>query len=204
MKSILQEFMIEIITGGIGIILLTFKDFLKKNLSKFYMYIIQSRFTPKRLKAGEEKAMKLGVTTGIISAKEKAYASNIYLFSIRKNGRDTLLQHLKADDVSELDSLDTEGFEKIFEALKNDKFLVIENTDQPKTEDWRVFCDVLQSVGYKSVNLLLIENKYRFAFFMVVHRDNRLTSEDDIELLKKNLLQWTDPIVTLYLKTKKS
>jgi hypothetical protein len=200
MKTILNDFFMEISTAVLGLVVYTLKDFLGKNLEKFYLWIIKSRFTPSRLSYQEKEAMKLGVWTGISSQKKKVYASSIYLFSIHRNGRDVFRQHLQGTDVSELDGYDITGFDKLIEKMRKHHFINISDTSKPRNEDDKIFCEILNSIGYKSVNFILIENKYTIAFFLVVHKDYKTTSEEDIEYLQKSLLKFKDPIITLYLK----
>lgn len=202
MKSydFLKEFLNEIVIGFLGVAIIAFKDFLKKHFLRFYERVIRSRFTPKRLSYQEEDAMKLGIITSIRETKSKIYADSIYIFSIYKNGTDTLKQHLRADDRSELDGVGVGGMEELIEDIKEKGYISI--LDTSNHSKYRKTCQLFETMGYKSVDFILLDNKYRFAFFMVIHKKDRFTAKEDVEYLKRALLRWRDPVSYLYLRIK--
>lgn len=205
--QIINDFYIQILIITTSVILLTLQKWLKDNLNKVYDFlaneakksylrVIRSRITPPHLSHQERLAMQQGIIYNLKLVKDAVWASNIFLFKIKKNGTDTLMQLLKGDDYSLLDGMAIEGFESIFETLRTKDFIEILDTENEKNIDEN-FSNLLFGMGVKSADLILLDNELMF-FYVVIY--DRVRSQAIIEnsFLKKGLKKWKDPIMNLY------
>lgn len=202
----INEFGLQITALILSVILITLREWLKNNITtmydflaseakKLYMIVIRSRITPPHLSHQERLAMQQGIIYSIKQVKNKVWASNIFLFKIKKNGTDTLMQLLKGDDYSLLDGMAIEGFESIFETLRTKDFIEILDTENEKNID-KNFSNLLFGMGVKSADLILLDNELMF-FYIVIY--DRVRSEAiENSFLKKGLKKWKDPIMNLY------